>query len=66
MLFCIHDTSIVLKINCASIFLKEMEEIGNYLNIFVAGRIVGPDRYLHLVPEPMNMSPTWQKRFFQM
>ena len=27
-----------------------MEEIGNYLNIFVAGKIVGPDRCLHLVP----------------
>ena len=27
-----------------------MEEIGNFLNIFVAGKIVGPDRRLHLVP----------------
>ena len=64
MLFCIHDTSIVLKINCASIFLKEMEEIGNYLNIFVAGRIVGPDRYLHLVPRTYEYVTHMAKEIF--
>ena len=42
-----------------------MEEIGNYLNIFVAGRIVGmPDRYLPLVPRTYEYVTHMAKEIF--
>ena len=41
-----------------------MEEIGNYLNIFVADRIVGPDRYLHLVPRTYEYVTHMAKEIF--
>ena len=41
-----------------------MEEIDNYLNVFVAGRIVGPDRCLHLVPRTLEYATPQGKMDF--